>query len=235
MLTDNHITYMPCGCAGCQAKSRARAAAPAPMTATSGASSPASFAALGPGGCWLKTCQGFSRLRLDGTSEEFSGTWPSSGTMRSGKCFPLPAAELHTSGAASSWLPTPTATPYGNNQSPSPGAAVRLSLQAMASRNLWPTPRASDGEKSAGGHPGRARPDTLPSAVKMWPAANTRGVDGGSNSRKAAAARGEKMPTSGGALNPRWVEWLMGFPDGWTDLGGSATPSCPSSPSTSAG
>lgn len=29
MLTDNHITYMPCGCAGCQAKSRARAAAEA--------------------------------------------------------------------------------------------------------------------------------------------------------------------------------------------------------------
>lgn len=23
---------------------------------------------------------------------------------------------------------------------------------------------------------------------------------------------------NGGKLNPRWVEWLMGFPDGWTDL-----------------
>ena len=22
----------------------------------------------------------------------------------------------------------------------------------------------------------------------------------------------------GGALNPQWVEWLMGFPEGWTDL-----------------
>jgi hypothetical protein len=21
-----------------------------------------------------------------------------------------------------------------------------------------------------------------------------------------------------GSLNPRWVEWLMGFPGGWTDL-----------------
>ena len=26
----------------------------------------------------------------------------------------------------------------------------------------------------------------------------------------------EKKTT--GTLNPRWVEWLMGFPDGWTDL-----------------
>jgi DNA (cytosine-5)-methyltransferase 1 len=24
---------------------------------------------------------------------------------------------------------------------------------------------------------------------------------------------------AGGALNPTWVEWLMGFPDGWTDIG----------------
>jgi hypothetical protein len=28
----------------------------------------------------------------------------------------------------------------------------------------------------------------------------------------------------GGELNPTWVEWLMGFPEGWTDLGDSETP-----------
>jgi hypothetical protein len=39
-----------------------------------------------------------------------------------------------------------------------------------------------------------------------------------------AAERGYKMtPESlpergGGQLNPTWVEWLMGFPLGWTDL-----------------
>jgi DNA (cytosine-5)-methyltransferase 1 len=27
--------------------------------------------------------------------------------------------------------------------------------------------------------------------------------------------------TDGGQLNPRWVEWLMGYPGGWTDLGDS--------------
>jgi hypothetical protein len=26
-----------------------------------------------------------------------------------------------------------------------------------------------------------------------------------------------------GCLNPMWVEWLMGFPPGWTDLGASGT------------
>ena len=28
-----------------------------------------------------------------------------------------------------------------------------------------------------------------------------------------------------GELNPRWIEWLMGFPAGWTESGASATPS----------
>jgi hypothetical protein len=28
----------------------------------------------------------------------------------------------------------------------------------------------------------------------------------------------------GGSLNPTWVEWLMGFPTGWTDLEASGTP-----------
>ena len=28
----------------------------------------------------------------------------------------------------------------------------------------------------------------------------------------------------GGIANPEWIEWLMGFPPKWTDLGYSATP-----------
>ena len=37
----------------------------------------------------------------------------------------------------------------------------------------------------------------------------------------------------GGQLNPTWVEWLMGFPIGWTDLEPSETPSSPKSPNGS--
>jgi hypothetical protein len=29
---------------------------------------------------------------------------------------------------------------------------------------------------------------------------------------------------TGGPLNPQWIEWLMGFPAGWTDLSNSETP-----------
>jgi hypothetical protein len=40
------------------------------------------------------------------------------------------------------------------------------------------------------------------------------GRDGGKNLRTVVA----------GSLNPTWVEWLMGFPLGWTDLERSETP-----------
>ena len=40
-------------------------------------------------------------------------------------------------------LPTPTATPYGSNQPPSPGAAVRPSLNSLAP-TLLPTPTVAD-------------------------------------------------------------------------------------------
>ena len=36
-----------------------------------------------------------------------------------------------------------------------------------------------------------------------------------------------------GRLNPRWVDWLMGFPIDWTDCDASETPLCRRSQSTS--
>jgi DNA (cytosine-5)-methyltransferase 1 len=59
-----------------------------------------------------------------------------------------------------------------------------------------------------------------------------RATDGTKGSRTAAGAakeleRGKNIDLGvligGGSLNPMWVEWLMGFPSGWTDLEDSAT------------
>ena len=36
--------------------------------------------------------------------------------------------------------------------------------------------------------------------------------------------RVEPETGAGGTLNPTWVEWLMGYPSGWTDLEDSETP-----------
>jgi hypothetical protein len=38
-----------------------------------------------------------------------------------------------------------------------------------------------------------------------------------------------------GPMNPEWVEWLMGFPIGWTDLRASEMPSYPSNSTPSSG
>lgn len=84
----------------------------------------------------------------------------------------------------SSWLPTPTQSVGGYNQSNGKNAAIRSPSLGLAVV-LWPTPTEHGNYNRKGSSP--------------------TSVDG-----LATAA--------GGALNPRWVEWLMGFPDGWTDL-----------------
>lgn len=43
--------------------------------------------------------------------------------------------------------------------------------------------------------------------------------------RAAKTKTGLSLPEElGGPLNPTWIEWLMGFPEGWTEVGPSATP-----------
>ena len=101
-------------------------------------------------------------------------------------------------------FPTPTASGGGSNKSASSGAAIRPTLETMARKNLWPTPRANDAEKRGNVNPHDKR-NGLPSAED----------------------------SVGGSLNPNWVEWLMGYPVGWTDLKDSETPSSPKSPTKS--
>jgi hypothetical protein len=36
-----------------------------------------------------------------------------------------------------------------------------------------------------------------------------------------------------GRTNPAWIEWLMGYPIGWTELSASETPSCHSNSTSS--
>ena len=87
---------------------------------------------------------------------------------------------------------------------------------------LWPTPAARDykGANSMehltrpGG--GRNHMGQLANAVKMYPTPKAQ------NARGAGQKHGNGGPSLdavvGGKLNPMWVEWLMGFPIGWTDL-----------------
>jgi hypothetical protein len=57
-----------------------------------------------------------------------------------------------------------------------------------------------------------------PKRMKTW---QTPTVQDASNNGGQSQSQRNTPPlnsVAGGKLNPQWVEWLMGFPIGWTDL-----------------
>jgi hypothetical protein len=54
--------------------------------------------------------------------------------------------------------------------------------------------------------------------VRMWPTPTAQ--DSKNNGAPSQMVRNSKPLNAevGGSLNPMWVEWLMGWPLGWTDL-----------------
>lgn len=93
---------------------------------------------------------------------------------------------------------------------------------------IYPTPTARD-SKGANSMEHLMQPKTqgnnhhvrqLANAVKLLTtpcAADAQGTHGGNNHRSLRT-------DVAGQLNPTWVEWLMGFPIGWTELNVSETP-----------
>ena len=92
----------------------------------------------------------------------------------------------------------------------------------------WPTPKSSmAGPDYARTARARSGGDDLATAVARWPTPLARDYkDNGTRTNYARQRPGGEGPAlpraAGGPLNPAWVEWLMGFPVGWTDLGNDA-------------
>jgi hypothetical protein len=109
----------------------------------------------------------------------------------------------------------------GNQSWMGSGRGATLTTAVMA-RNLWPTPTVCGNYNRKGASPTSG--DGLATAVLKFPTPSTLGINGGSHSRAAAVKRGQAVTeVNGGSLNPTWVEWLMGWPLGWTDLKPLAT------------
>lgn len=171
-----------------------------------------SFARLGPDGSWLKTFGGYSQLTLDGRSEPFSGTWPRWGTVSDGVCTELEMSVPHTSESECLLWPTPRANKVGGYSSPefSPTLAQVV--------GLWPTPTVHGNHNQKGMSENSG--DGLATAVKMWPTPRAF-MHKDSQMDRGKFNLGEVVQ---GQLNPAWVECLMNFPPGWTEVGPDGPP-----------
>jgi hypothetical protein len=138
---------------------------------------------------------------LLGDLEEFSETWPQWGLMRDGECWEQQTLEQTIRGTESG-----------------------------LSELMWPTPCATDHRGSGKNGTLRDRLDyaaergATKSKTYTWPTPRTKGMCGGSGAwaqLKANTTIEEARAMgagNGGKLNPTWVEWLMGWPLGWTSL-----------------
>jgi len=98
----------------------------------------------------------------------------------------------------------------------------RPNLETVVGQRMWPTPHANC-HTGAGEH-GTGGPN-LQTMVKIWPTpvqSMHKGSSPASLTRKDGQDRSHDqldhavMTANGGQLNPQWVEWLMGWPLGWT-------------------
>lgn len=116
------------------------------------------------------------------------------------------------------------------------GNGFGLSLGEAA--RLWPTPTAKGNYNRKG--LSKTSGDGLATAVKLWRTPNASDARKWNNqSLEERKAKGQQIRLNtqvspqggaGGQLNPDWVEWLMGFPIGWTALKNWATRSSRKSP-----
>jgi len=178
-----------------------------------GANTPESFANYDPDTCLWKTYQ----LCLFEDYQLYSETWPRSGMMRNGSAYRRPPLVRRIGAIESSLWPTPVAN--DDNKSPEAHMAMKArmvggprntisSLNVMVKAiqqgkypHLWPTPTVPNGGRS---------PKGGMSLTGMTPDGKKRQIDLAHFVRQSDGISGQ--------LNPQWVEWLMGFPLGWTDL-----------------
>jgi len=134
----------------------------------------------------------------------YSADWPTAGTLRNGVISPRPPLGHPMNACASSSWPTATASD---------------------SDDKWPTPASRDYKgENASVHldhaSGRKHLDQLPNFIAYcFPLAPPTPPGGVSSSPIGRTSPRHSVPR----INVSFVEWLMGFPIGWTDSGLSAT------------
>lgn len=140
---------------------------------------------------------------------------PRWGMMRDGECWERNTSELPTKDTGSGLWPTPVADGDRTTNYAQGGTSL-----GFAVRN-WTTPTVTGNHNRKGASKNSG--DGLATVVKNWPTPTSRMLTVGDMEQARHAGNGKTRPTylmanqSGGTLSPMWVEWLMGWPVGWTD------------------
>lgn len=142
-----------------------------------------------------------------------SVTLPNWGMTRTGVVYQRQTSARPTNGTESGLWPTPTV--HGNHNQPGSSKNAGWGLSSAAKQWSSPTNRPASRRR-------RSSP-----ATHAWPtpvASMSKGSSPRSLTRRSGASRARDrldhavMASDHGHLNPTWVEWLMGWPIGWTDL-----------------
>jgi len=173
---------------------------------------------------YLRTSQDFVEEDLQKCSEKL----PRSGMMRNGILYELPDLEHPINEKESSSLPTP----LGASMNPAAHGQVNGEWKTKINRmlSLLPTPRASESDqgpvnrekmiKSGSSWIGQKRGATVSTIIAMLPTPTCRDYKGGTIARVQAGnpkrALDCEMQCRGLKLQPAFVEWMQGFPIGWT-------------------
>ena len=141
--------------------------------------------------------------------------------------FRLVPQKPSTSAIESGFWATPTAHIHKENACPAEWKRKTASLTIEAHveilAKMWPTPTSTE---RSGINPKTGKGGGLSKAIKMWPTpTSSDDRDRGNLSIPSIQRRkrlgkqlnlGMVASMDRGALNPDWVEYLMGFPIGWT-------------------
>jgi hypothetical protein len=151
-----------------------------------------------PDSCLWKTAQ----CSLLEEEPESLQTLPRSGMTVNGLLWELPTLEPITKGT---------------------GCGLLLNTPPPPTHTQWPTPTAHMSKETNAPSEHNRNTPTL-TAQANWPTPRTKGMCGGSGAweqlkTNTTIEEARLMGAgNGGKLNPDWVEWLMGWPQGWTDL-----------------
>jgi hypothetical protein len=150
-----------------------------------------------------------AQFSLLGGLDEFSETWPKSGSMRNMECFLREPLEPTTCANESGYWPTMNTTGWRSDGELKllAGVVSLAEYEALSDRAC------------------RSKKDRFAPRLPTPTVAMRKGSSGGALTRKSGKSRtNDRLDYAlegdgkSGRLNPEWVDWFMGWPIGWTAL-----------------